>query len=297
LRDSLRALARRFEACDPIDVGARTLFALFLLSTWVTTDLWYFKFPLRALSIAALVLPPLHRDPRLWATFAVLLCAKTARNWFTQDNHLFLVTWFSVGMVLALRSSDPLRAARENARRLIGLSFLFAALWKGPLSGEFLNGSYFSFTFLTDPRFHGAARLVGGIPEEALAWNYGTVARLAQAGVESVTLAGLAPRLLLASRLVAWWTFAIESALALAFLAPERWKRLHASRHILLLVFGVTTYLVVDIKTFGWSLMAIGAAQSEPERPGIRALYFAVGLLILAYDCFPVLDAVASWLL
>ena len=61
LRDSLSELKRRFESCDPIDVGARMVFALFLLSTWVTGDLWYFKFPLRALAMAALVLPPLHR--------------------------------------------------------------------------------------------------------------------------------------------------------------------------------------------------------------------------------------------
>ncbi len=294
MRDRLRALVRRFETVDPIDVSARMIFALFLLSTWVTTDDWYFKLPLRVIAIAALVLPPLHRDRRLWAAFAIVLVAKTLRHWFTQDNHLFLLTWFAIAMALSLRSADAARAARDNARRLIGLSFLFAALWKGPLSGEFLNGSYFTYTFLTDVRFHGTARLVAGVPEEALQDSYAAAYQLGVAASDAVVLRGPSPRLHVAALVAAWWTFAIESALALAFLAPPSWARLHRARNILLLLFGATTYLVVDIETYGWSLMAIGAAQSEPERPGLRAAYLAAGVLILAYDYVPLLNWLAG---
>lgn len=269
-------------------------FALFVLSTWVTTEQALFLIPLRAIALAALILPPLHRDPRLWTAFVLLLCAKTVENWFTQDNHIFLLTWFSVGMALSLRSTDPIRAVRLNGRRLIGLAFFFAALWKGPLSGEFMNGTYFTFTFLTDPRFHGAARVLGSVPEETLRSNYAAVLQLANASVETVTLAGVSPRLQFVATAAAWWTFAIESSLAITFLAPESWGRLHRSRHAVLLLFGATTYLAIDIETFGWSLMAMGAAQSEPERPGLRALYLATGVLILVYDYVPVLDLVAQ---
>jgi len=275
---------------DPVDVSARMVFALFLLSTWVTTDDWTFKLPLRVIAIAALVLPPLHRDPRLWAALAAVMVVKTLRHWFTQDNHIFLLTWFAVGMALSLRSTDPARAACRNARRLIGLSFLFAALWKGPLSGEFMNGSYFTYTFLTDFRFHGTARLFAGVPEEALQDNYAAAYQLGGGTADAVVLHGLSPRLHVVALVAAWWTFAIESALAIVFLAPETWRRLHRARHALLLLFGATTYLVVDIETYGWSLMALGAAQSEPERPGLRALYLATGLLILAYDYMPLLN-------
>lgn len=288
------ALLAPFAACDPLDVSARMVFALFLLSTWVTTDLWYWKLPLRVLALVALVLPPLHRDARLWAAFAALLLTRTWVQWFTQDNHLFLLGWFALGTALALRAPDPLRAARECARLLIGLTFLFAALWKGALSPEFLDGGYFTCTFLTDPRFHGAARVLGGVPDQALARSYGLASELFQPGTAAVALEGLSPRLLLVSRCAAWWTLAIEAGLALCFLAPAAWERTGRARHVLLWTFGLTTYLVIDIKTFGWTLMAVGAAQAEPERPHVRALYFAVGLAILALDYVPVLDWLAA---
>lgn len=289
----LNRLVARLEAIDPLDVGLRMFFALFLLSTWVAGDVGWLKLPLRCLALVALVFPPLHRDRRLWAGFAGLLLVKSGLAWFVQDNHLFLLGWFALAVALGLRAADPARAIGESARWVLGLSFLFAAAWKAALSREFLGGGYFACTFLTDPRFHGAARVFAGIPDETLAASYLAARELATPACESVVLAGLTPRVVMVARLAAWWTFVIESALALAFLAPASWPRLRRARHALLCLFGLTTYLVIDIETFGWSLMAIGAAQVEPERPRWSAACFATGLVILAWDYLAPLEALA----
>jgi hypothetical protein len=293
--DSLRAAARRFENCDAIDVGARMVFALFLVSTWVTTEVWYFKLPLRALALAALVLPPIHRDPRLWTMFAALLFCKSIRNWMTQDNHIFLLTWFSIGMSIALRARDPERTVCDLGRRLIGLTFFFAALWKGPLSGEFMDGTFYAHAFLTDDRFRGSAQLFAGVPFDTLMLNASEVTRL-EAGADAVVLQGVTTRLMVVARIAAWWTFLLEAALAVTCFVPEAWSRVRASRHGLLLLFGLTTYLVVDIETFGWTLMAIGAAQTAREEHVLRALYFITCVVILAYDYVPILEWIAMWL-
>ena len=148
------------------------------VSDWVLGEQWMYKAPLRVLAIAALVAPGLHRSRLVWTALAAVMAAKTLDNWWLQDNHVFLLTYWIVGLAGALHLPAPVPPLRTCARLLIGWSFLFAALWKVALSPDFLSGAYFRYTFLTDVRFFDAAALLGGVDPEVLRQNLAAVDRL-----------------------------------------------------------------------------------------------------------------------
>jgi hypothetical protein len=52
---------------------------------------------------------------------------------------------------------------------------------------------------------------------------------------------------------------------------------------VLLLTFGMTTYLVATVREFGWLLMIMGLAQCSPEQKWDRGLFFITILLIQVF--------------
>ena len=221
---------------------------------------------------------------------------KTVDNWWEQDNHLFLLNYFCIATVLSLGHREPRRMLAANAKLLLGLSFLFATLWKGLLSPDFMSGSYFYYSFLTDRRFEWAATLFAGMPATYFEQNRRLLASLQDTNgtVESVTFLAT-PELRTFTTLVTWWTIAIECALALAFLWPGT-RGPARYRHIILLLFAWTTYTTVTNVgvSFGWVLMTLGVAQCEPGRRHLRLLYVATCCLLLAYNYLPLFSFIGQ---
>jgi hypothetical protein len=290
-------LARAYGAvadADTLDLVTRLTLVFLLLADWIVGVDWRFKLALRAVAIVGLIAPPLHRSRKLWLLLALLMGLRTVLNWWTQDNHVFLLTYWCLAVYLSLTTDEPAETLARNGRALIGLSFAFAALWKIVLSKDFLDGTYFHYAFLTDPRFQHFGVIFGGMTSA----SYNEIAKaLAQLGdptgsVEAVQLPSTAMLVALA-KLSAWWTAGIESVLAAVFLLPKR-LGIARYRHAVLLLFAWTTYLVATVATFGWVLMTIGVGQCEPERRRTRVLYVATCLVVLAYDYLPLLPFVRS---
>jgi hypothetical protein len=279
---------------DTLDLVTRLTLILLLLADWIVGVDSRFKLALRAIAIVGLIAPPLHRSRKLWLLLALLMGLRTVLNWWTQDNHVFLLTYWCLAVYLSLTTDEPAETLARNGRALIGLSFAFAALWKIVLSKDFLDGTYFHYAFLTDPRFQHFGVIFGGMTSA----SYNEIAKaLAQLGdptgsVEAVQLPSTAMLVALA-KLSAWWTAGIESVLAAVFLLPKR-LGIARHRHAVLLLFAWTTYLVATVATFGWVLMTIGVGQCEPERRRTRVLYVATCLVVLAYDYLPLLPFVRS---
>jgi len=61
-------------------------------------------------------------------------------------------------------------------------------------------------------------------------------------------------------------------------------------RDIFLIIFCVTTYAVATVQGFGWLLIAMGVAQSDPGKWKIRIAYIAVYVLIIFYKEVPWID-------
>ena len=103
----------------------------------------------------------------LWGALALLVAVRIAADWLA-DNHIYLLSYWSLGTALALGTAT--RRSCRGSRWLLGLAFAFAVLWKGVLSPDYLDGRFFRVT-LTDPRFEDAALLFGGVTPETLAAN------------------------------------------------------------------------------------------------------------------------------
>jgi hypothetical protein len=284
---------RSFASLDPLDLAPRLTLALFLYEPTLVGASWITGGPLRLLAVAGLLLPPLHRSPWLWGAAAVALALKTAREGTFQDNHVYLLGYWTLALVLGFASDHPRAILARNGRLLVGLSFAFAVLWKAWLSPDFVSGAYFRFTLLTDGRFADATALVAGVADEDLTWNRTVVA--GEAPETALRGEGIALR---ESRVVAplaaaitAWTLVLESALALAFLwSPGRGPS--RARDGLLLLFSATTYAVATVPTFGWTLLTLGLAQADSRR--LRVAYLGVLALVVAYAHLPVIPALRA---
>lgn len=283
-------LVRSFDRMDTVDVVTRLSLVAILVSDHVAGQEWYLKTVLRGLAFLGIMLPPLHRRAGFWLALAVTFAARSVCDWWVQDNHLFLFSYWTLALYLALRLPEPHPALATSARLMIGFSFAFATLWKAFLSPDYMDGSYFHFTVLGDPRFYDLGAIVGRVPASAQATNIDLLGLLGRwkPDVPVVTLEST-PFLSVLARFLTWWTVVIEGLLALTFLWPGR-RGPARIRNWVLLLFGVSTYTVATVPTFGWVLMTFGAAQCEDDERGMRLAYTLTCGLILIYSYLKILS-------
>ena len=235
------------------------------------------------LACAAVLVPARLRSVALWGALAGLAAWRVFLDWPLPDNHAYLLCYWCLAIAIALGSSVPERTLATTGRLLVGLVFGFATLWKLALSPDFLDGTFFRVTMLEDPRFEGFTTLVAGVGSESLEGARAALLQHVDGTIALQPVPELTPRFHMIARLATYWTGAIEACVALVFLLPL-FGRL---RDALLMIFCATTFAVADVPGFGWLLVVMGLAQSEPERPGVRAAYLAVFVLILLYAEVP----------
>jgi hypothetical protein len=239
-----------------------------------------------ALAAAGLLLPGLAASPLLWLALAALAALRVALHWPLGDNHAYLLVWWCLAAALALAAADRERQLAAGARLLLGLTFALAVLWKAVLSPDFLDGTFFRVTLLTDPRFEALARLLGGLDAAAFEdLRAPLFVHVDGPAAASGGLARLPGGLAIAADLLTLATLALEAALALAFLAPRGGWPARLSDPLLLL-FCAGTYALAPVEGFGWLLLSMGVAQSPPSLR-LRLLYVAVFVLLLAYRWAP----------
>jgi hypothetical protein len=245
------------------------------------------------LAAAGLLIPGLLQRASLWWALTVLTGLRVVSDWPLPDNHAYLLCYWCFAVAIAVSARGSRQIAAAAGRWLIGLSFAFASLWKLALSPDFLDGTFFRVTLATDPRFADFTRLLGGVSAQALEALRSALEQHADLGV----LAEVVPPVPLPYERLAdamtWWTAAIEAAVAVAFLWPGT-RGLARTRDACLLVFCATTYAVATVDGFGWLLVAMGVAQTPPERRGTRMVYLVVFVAILFYRETPWLNLLAD---
>jgi hypothetical protein len=244
---------------------------------------WFQRVPLQIACGLTLVFPAAMRDARAWGVITLLTAWPLVWNWPFSDNHDYLRAFASLAVTLALTTSEPGPALRTSARLLVGGTFFFATLWKVGLSPDWLDGTFFRVTLLSDPRFHDLAVLAGGATWETLDAFDAAITDFLSAGAgwpgAFVEPPGLRP---LAIGLTAY-TALLESALALAFL----WPRPARVRNALLVAFGASTFAFATVRGFGFLLMTLGLAQCKDDERRARLAYVATLFLIEAYRSVP----------
>jgi hypothetical protein len=252
--------------------------------------LWFERLPVVLCAALGLAVPAALRAPALWLALAALTAWPIAWRWPFADNHEYLNVLWCLSIALALAVRAPAALGAHYGRRIVGLVFLFASLWKLALSPDFVDGRFFRMTLLSDARFETLAVAAGGMSFEEWAAN--------DAAIDALITEQMAPEAFRLSeppalRRLAWAltivTGALELALAAAFLAPLG-TALARARDALLLVFLFTTFSFATVQGFGWLLVALGLAQCEGERWRTRAAYLAAFALVGLYRAVPWTD-------
>ena len=290
-RATARRLALDLAALDPVDLASR----LTLLNLMVgPVGRWYIRPAVLLLCAAGLLLPNAARLPSLWLWLAWLTALRVLGSWPQVDNHAYLLSYWCLALAI-VHALDDSRALRLNGRLLIALVFALATLQKAVLAPDYLDGRFFRFTFVTDPRFEAVTRLFGGMDAATLEENrqfllsdrHGDrvdgrhfVEPPAFRAMVSVSTCGV---------------LAIEALVAWAFLVS--WPRaLHRARDGLLIAFCATTYAVAPVPGFGWLLVVMGISQADERQPWIRPGYLAAWALILVYEYVPWASMLLDWL-
>lgn len=266
---------------DPRDLVLRLTLLLLIFHA---EGSWHMTVPIRLVAILAFLRPSILAHPIAWLLPLVACSVVAAPNWYVIDNHRYLLVYWVAACTLATSSATPLKVLEWNARVLVAISFTMATIWK-IRTEEFVDGRFFSFLFVTDPRVEEFASFVTKMGSGLL-----------QANRETIALALLAPqeglRIVLhssasldsISRALVVWTLVIEGLIAIAFLAPaSRFPRLPVLgiRNVLLLIFIATTYPIVPVTGFAFLLCVFGAASSAADLRWIKAFAVATVATVL----------------
>jgi hypothetical protein len=248
---------------------------------------WFVRPLILAIAVLLLVAPQKLRSPRAWLLIAAMVTLRIGDDWPLSDNHIYLLGYCALAIGLALRASNPAGTVAVTSRRLLGLAFAFAVVWKAFLSPDFLDGRFFRVTLLTDPRFGDAAQLVGGLSAGELAANREAL-RLLPDGAELLNPPTIHEPLRLRALAAAstWGIVALEAAIAVLMLAPLT-MALARLRHAALLLFCAITYLFAPVAGFGWLLLAMGVAQLEPRQITLRRAYVGAFVVVIFYGEIP----------
>ena len=223
-----------------------------------------------------------HLLERAWFWFAlagVRLVALVPVEWPMLDNHHYLLTYWLLALGFAHLGPAPSRTAALASRLLIGLAFALATLWK-VIAPDFPTGEFFRYLLATDglPTSIGSW-LPGGDPVLVEANEEAAAAAVADGPAVTLAEAPLGPVI---GRGLAWWTLAIEAAVAIAFLAPAG-RRLVSTRIAVLLLFIVTTYPIAPVIAFGWTLVAMALALvPEGDHRWLLALLGSAAIVLAA---------------
>jgi hypothetical protein len=250
-------------------------------------DIWYLRVPLIVISVLGLAWPQALRTTQYWFCMATLLGATVYFNWDSADNHQYLFVYWCLALCAAfsLPAAQQQEALAISSRRLLALCMLLATLWK-VATPQYMDGTFFEYTLLADPRFADLSRAAGGMASMTLADNRELLALVTEGHargleVNEVTL-GRVPRAEHLALALTWWTVLIEGALAVLFFLPHR-PAIARFRNAALIFFAATTYSVAHVRGFGWMLMLLGLAQCTADEKRWRWAYLGAFVLIQLY--------------
>ncbi len=189
-------------------------------------------------------------------------------------NFAFLVMAVTIALFARRAGEDWPKLLRKLSRWVIGFCFLYATIGKF-LAPEFLDGSFFEFTCLTDERFHGMTSVLTGIGTTELYGGYQSFMQLLSTTDPSMQVSVLSNPMLKPSALfLAYWTIFIEGMIAITYLAP-RGSWLNRQRELFLLAFIVTTYPIATVPGFATFLACAAFIQSfHKGKPTVYSLFY-----------------------
>jgi len=238
--------------------------------------------PLKVICGLMLLSPSLITNQGMWVIICGLVWWVNATNWLWIDNHQILISYWCLVCSLAVSSKNPDGVLAWNGQIMIGLTFLFATIWK-IIAGEYGNGAFLHYTFLVEDRVEAVATFIGGLTPDALPQNrlLESIFRQFPQALEGVTLSS-SHRLELFTLFASYWTLLIEGSIAISFLGGLIFIFFRFRDWLLILFIG-TTYFLLPVLGFAYILIIMGLAQCSPQDRLTRIVYLVIfGLLQLA---------------
>jgi len=242
----------------------------------------YWDAPVVVLCIMFLLNKRFLTSRALWFLIFLYVMALNFVYFELSANHFYLIAYWSLACALALgtQNQDIDTVLRQNARMLLGLGFCFAALWK-IMAGEYINGSFFHYSFLTRFIDSDSVPLITWIlsPVE-LAENIRLKQMLQHLPVNNGSIAlTTSNSIRYFSHLLSLWTLLIEAVIGVAFLF-NRPKFIVRKRDYLLMLFILTTFIIIPIDRFALILMLLGLAQCPQERRRLKFAYLTIFIVM-----------------
>jgi len=290
---NLRVLTRPASDAGRIEVVLRMTAIILLLRPMGP---WGVRPLILGLSGLAIALPRVLVTSATWYALSALIAVRIIADWPLSDNHIYLLAYWCLALALALGGTHAASTIRRSSRLLIGGAFLMAVIWKSVLSPDYLDGRFFSVTFLTDPRFENATLLFSGVTAAQLKESREYLRPLPE-GAELLDEPALAktPALRLLAGATTWGLLILEGLIAFSYLYPLSGHAV-VLRHVFLLLFCILIYAFAPVAGFAWLLLTMGMALTGNERRWPRVAYLAAWCLVLIYDEVPWSKLLVDWL-
>jgi hypothetical protein len=233
-------------------------------------------------AVVLVTAPEIRRGPWVYLALAASWAPELVMRWFRHEDHVYLGVYWCIAIGLSRLPGRSTKDLQTSARLLIGLCFAFAVLNK-LRAPEFISGQLFHYLLLEDVRFRKTiAETVGALSPALVSQNEASLA-LVNRWDATGTVAVLAStqRIPLLAVAMTVWTFVIETALALVFLASHR--RFERWRHALLIAFCLSVYIVAPVIGFGGLFLGMGLTLCRDEQVRTRGLYVAAYLGLLCW--------------
>jgi len=222
--------------------------------------------------------PPftLRQRSWFWLAGAAVWVPAVIIAWDRMEDHVYLGVYWMIALAIGLRDPEFWPSTRFMARVLVGLTFAVAVVWK-LASADFVGGDTFEWLLVGDDRFHAVTRLLAGTSDGQLDAATEALRTAAGDAVGQRVPYQLGQRTGVVVGAMTAWTLVVETATAVAFLAPDR-NRLARLRPAALMAFGWSTYLLVPVAGFSILFMTMGAVVAHPNRR-VQLIYAASGVV------------------
>jgi hypothetical protein len=123
--------------------------------------------------------------------------------------------------------------------------------------------------------------LAGGLDGEVIKENFGLMKRLLSSpGAKAAVVLSSSPRLEFIAWVASYWVLLVEGSIAIAFLIPLRMPRVETVRHLILMLFVCTTYVLAPVDRFPSLFSILGFAYCPTSHKRLRTSYLLIFLVM-----------------